>query len=480
MITPVILAGGGGTRLWPMSRQDVPKQMLKLNGTRTMLAETVRRFGDRQRFAAPLVMTSHALAFAVSEQLHEAGHCDATVVLEPVSRNTGPALAAASLLAMEQDADALLMAVPSDHSIERLPEFHAHIQAAVPAARRGRLVTFSIPPTRPECGYGYILGGPLSDHAGVFDVSAFIEKPDAERACRFLAAGNYYWNSGMLLFSARTLVAELESHAPAVLEAARRAVAARRKERGHVTLDGAAFAAAPSISIDYAVLERSGRTATIPCDIGWSDLGCWDELWAGDAKDNDGNVAIGDVLLEGARDCYIRSERRLVAVLGVDDLVVVESGDAVLVMPRQRAQEVRRLVDRLNQAGRREARSHAAVTRPWGGFQPIRSGERFQVKLLTVKPGAKLSLQLHHHRAEHWVVVNGTALATCDGKQHFLRENESIYIPAAVPHRLENPGRVPLNVIEVQTGSYLEEDDIVRLEDSYGRVEADSATEEKG
>lgn len=471
MILPVILAGGGGSRLWPMSRQNVPKQLLTLHGERSMLAETLRRFQDRQHFAPPLVMTGDALALAVGEQLAEAGHSDGMVVLEPVPRNTGPALAAATLLAMEADPDALLMAVPSDHSIARLPAFHDRILTAAPAARAGFLVTFSITPTRPETGYGYIRGGmPLPGHPGLFDVAAFIEKPDLERAHRFLAAGDCYWNSGMLLYSARALVTELERHAPAVLAAARQAVAARQNERGLVRLDAPTFAAAPAISIDYAVLEHSDRTATLPCDIGWSDLGCWDELWASDAKDHDGNVAIGDVLTESARGCYIRSERRLVAVLGVDDLVVVETGDAVLVMPRQRAQDVRQLVDRLNHAGRREARDPAAVTRPWGSFQPIRSGERFQVKLLTVKPGGKLSLQLHHHRAEHWVVVNGTALATCDGETRILRENESIYIPAAVPHRLENPGKVPLNVIEVQTGSYLEEDDIVRFQDTYGRV----------
>lgn len=432
-----------------------------------MLEQTLARFADAQRFDAPLVLTNEALRFAVAAQL---GTRPATVILEPAPRNTAPALAAAALIAAAKDREAVILAVPSDHVIGRLPAFLAQVAAALPAAQSGRLVTFAVVPTRAETGYGYIRRGkPLPGQPEVFDVAAFVEKPDLERARRFIAAGDYFWNSGMFLFRADSFLTELEQHAPQVLAAAREAVAAQSLDGGHLRLGAAAFAAAPAVSVDHAVMEHSSRAATIPCDMGWTDLGGWAELWSVGAKDDAGNVVVGDVLAEGVRDCYLRSEHRLVAALGVEGLVVVETADAVLVMPRDRAQDTRLMVEHLRKSGRQEGVAHRDVARPWGSFQSIQRGNRFQVKLITVRPGAKLSLQLHYHRAEHWVVVNGTALVTCGDHTSILRENESIYIPAGTQHRLENPGRMPLNLIEVQTGGYLEEDDIVRSDDCYGR-----------
>ncbi len=455
-----------------MSREQHPKQLLPLAGQTSMLQDTLARVADGGRFAPPLVVTAAGLRFAVAEQLKLSGIPGGSVVLEPVGRNTGPAVAAAALLALESDPDAVLLVVAADHLIEDVDAFLRTVDAALPAARDGWLVTFSILPTRPETGYGYIrLGQPLAGHPGIHEASAFVEKPDAERAQRFVEAGGYSWNSGMFLFAAASLLAEMERHAPAVLEAVRRAVAERRVDLDFVRLGEAAFAQAPAVSVDHGVMEHTDRAATVPCDIGWTDVGSWSELWGIGPKDGAGNVGIGDVLLEDARNCYVRSEHHLVAALGVENLVLVATEDAVLVMPRERAQDIRQVVQRLQRLQRSELVAHRRVSRPWGAFLSIHSGERFQVKELTVKPGGKLSLQKHYHRAEHWVVVNGTALVTRDDHTQLLRENESVYIPAGTLHRLENPGKVPLNLIEVQSGCYLGEDDIVRLDDTYGRVE---------
>jgi mannose-1-phosphate guanylyltransferase/mannose-1-phosphate guanylyltransferase/mannose-6-phosphate isomerase len=469
-IRPVVLSGGSGTRLWPMSRELHPKQLLPLAGIASMLCETLTRFADAARFARPIVMTNDALRFSVAEEVRLSA-LESTIVLEPSARNTAPAIAAAALLAQEEDPDAIIMVVPSDHLIRDLPGFLAKVADALPAAVAGNLVTFALRPTRAETGFGYIrLGEAIAGTNGVYRVASFVEKPDAERARALVADGLHYWNGGMFLFSARDYWRELERHAPAVCAPVKDAVAARRVDLDFVRLDAKAFDRAPNISIDYAVMEKTDRAATVVCDIGWSDIGSWSELWEVGAKDADGNVIVGDVIVESSRDSYLRSEGPLTAILGVNKLVVVVTDDAVLIADRDRVQNVKLIVDRLRRANRPEPATHLRSYRPWGYLQSLHQGHRFQVKRLTIKPGAKISLQKHHHRAEHWVVVSGTAMVTRNAEQVMLGENESIYIPRGAVHRLENPGKVPLNVIEVQSGEYLGEDDIVRIEDSYGRV----------
>lgn len=471
LVTPVVLSGGSGTRLWPMSRQQSPKQFMPLAGSQSMLQTTLDRFSDRSRYAAPLILTNESLRFMVAEQLRLSGVHGGRIVLEPQARNTAPAVAAAALLVQEEDPEGLLLVVASDHLILDLQHFLGRVEAAVPAAREGRLVTFAIQPTRPETGYGYIRrGAALAGFPDVFDVAAFVEKPPLEQAQRFLEAGDYYWNSGMFLFSARAFLAEAERHAPELLAAVRRSVAERRNDLDFIRLGAEDFAAAPAVSVDYAVMEHTSLAATVPCEAGWTDVGSWDELWSVSSKDEDDNVILGDAVVEESHNCYIRSEKGLVAALGVENLVLVSTGDAVLVMPRGRSQDIRQIVERLRLDNRSELVTHPQVTRPWGSFLLLHAGERFQVKQLTVNPGARLSLQKHYHRAEHWVVVNGTALVTRDTETHLIRENESIYISSGTLHCLENPGKVPLNLIEVQSGSYLGEDDIVRVDDAYGRA----------
>ena len=469
-ITPVILSGGAGTRLWPLSREQFPKQLLPLAGVRSMIQDTLLRFADGGRFTAPIVVTNEETRFTVAEQLREVGLNDTTLVLEPVARNTAPAVAAAALLAAEADPRAVLLVVPSDHVLADVQGFLRLVDQAFPAARDGRLVTFSIVPGRPETGYGYIRrGDALDGHPGLYAVAAFVEKPDVERARRFVEDGGHFWNSGMFLFSAAAFLDELGRHAPEILAAVQEAVGRRSVDHDFVRLEAQAFGRSPAISVDYAVMERTDRAATVPCDVGWTDVGAWSELWRIAEKDADGNAILGDVVLEESRNCYVRTEGLLTAAVGVEDLVVVVTDDAVLVTRRDRTQDVKLIVERLRRENRSELTSHERVWRPWGYYQAIQSGERFQVKRLCIKPGGKLSLQKHYHRAEHWVVVNGTALVTRDDQTHILRENESVYIPAGTMHRLENPGKVPLNLIEVQSGGYLGEDDIVRVEDCYGR-----------
>jgi mannose-1-phosphate guanylyltransferase/mannose-1-phosphate guanylyltransferase/mannose-6-phosphate isomerase len=469
-ITPVVLSGGAGTRLWPLSREHFPKQLLPLAGPRSMIQETLLRLSDQERFTAPMVVTNEETRFAVAEQMRAIDIVGGTLLLEPAARNTAPAIAAAALLALESDPQAMLLMVPSDHVIRDNAAFLGDVETALPAAENGALVTFSIVPTRPETGYGYIRkGAPLPGRSGVYGVAAFVEKPNAERAGQFLAAGDYFWNSGMFLFSAASLIAEMEAHAPAVVAAVRDAVAGRTVDLDFVRLAKEAFCAAPSISIDYAVMERTAHAATVPCDIGWTDVGAWSELWRIAEQDDHGNVVQGDAILEDSRNCYVRSDGLLTAVVGALDLVVVATEDAVLVASRDRTQDVKLIVERLRKEKRSELATHTRVHRPWGYYQSIHTGDRFQVKRLTVKPGSKLSLQKHYHRAEHWIVVNGTALVTRGEETLLLHENESVYIPLGALHRLENPGKVPLNLIEVQSGSYLGEDDIVRFDDTYGR-----------
>jgi mannose-1-phosphate guanylyltransferase/mannose-6-phosphate isomerase len=468
-VVPVILSGGSGTRLWPVSRESFPKQLWPLVSDHSMLQETALR-AVGEGFAPPLVVCNQEHRFLIAEQLRTVGIEGARIVLEPMGRNSAPAIAVAALIAAEQDPGALLWMMAADAAISDTARLHEALGLAVAAARAGRIVLFGMRPRRAETAYGYIeLGEPLADLPGVRAVARFIEKPDAASAADLAASGRHLWNSGMFVFTAQTLLAEMELHAPDVLTAARRAVEGREQDLDFIRLDTAAFAACPSISLDYAVAERTDRAAVVPADLGWSDVGSWDALWEQTPKDSQGNAAIGDVLLENATGCYARSDGILTAVVGLQDVVVVVTEDAVLAMHRDQAQDVKRVVDRLKAAKRHEAVAHNRSYRPWGFYESLIHGDRFQVKRIVVNPGQKLSLQKHYHRAEHWVVVHGVALVTRDGEQVMVRENESIYLPLGCVHRMENPGRIPLTLIEVQSGSYLGEDDIVRLEDTYGR-----------
>ena len=464
-LIPVVLSGGSGTRLWPLSRELYPKQLLPLVSERTMLQETVHRLTGLDA-AAPIIVCNEAHRFLVAEQLRQLNLSPQAIILEPVGRNTAPAIA---LAALKAPADALLLVLPADHVIRDVAAFQAAIQAAMPAASAGKLVTFGIVPTAPETGYGYIRQAPSAGTPGVFPIAEFIEKPDAVRAAQFLQAGGYYWNSGMFLFQAGRYVQELERHAPDIAKSARAALAAAQPDLDFVRVDKAAFEACRSDSIDYAVMEKTRDAVVVPLAAGWSDVGSWSALHEALTADANGNVARGDVLVEDSTGCYFYAGSRLVSAVGLKDHVVIETKDAVLVAPKDRVQDVKKLVTRLKAEGRYEHSLHREVYRPWGSYDSIDAGQRFQVKRLTIKPGAQLSLQLHHHRAEHWIVVSGTARITCGEKVFLLEENQSTYIPVGEKHRIENPGKIPLHIIEVQSGGYLGEDDIVRFEDRYGR-----------
>ena len=467
-IVPVILSGGSGTRLWPVSRESFPKQLWPLVSERTMLQDTALR-ARGPGFAAPIVVCNNEHRFLVADQMQAAGIDDPSIVLEPVGRNSAPAITAAALLAPSPDSVLWMMA--ADSAIADTGALQDALARAVKAARAGRIVTFGMKPHRPETAYGYIEVGPeLAEAPGVFALSRFVEKPNAAAAAELVDGGKHLWNSGMFVFTARTLLREMQEHAPEVLAAVEQAVAARKQDLDFIRLDPAAFAACPNISLDYAVAERTSHAAVVPTSIGWSDVGSWDALWERLPKDADGNAAVGDVLLEGSENCFVRSDGVLTAVVGLQDAVVVVTRDAVLAMHRDRAQDVKRVVDRLRASGRHEAVAHNRAYRPWGFYESLIQGDRFQVKRIVVNPGQKLSLQKHFHRAEHWVVVNGSAVVTRDDDETLVRENESIYLPLGCSHRLFNPGRIPLTLIEVQSGSYLGEDDIVRMEDTYGRV----------
>jgi mannose-1-phosphate guanylyltransferase/mannose-6-phosphate isomerase len=469
-IVPVILSGGSGTRLWPVSRESFPKQLWPLVSERTMMQETALR-ANAPGFAAPVVVCNHEHRFLIAEQLRAAGIQDARIMLEPVGRNSAPAIAAAAVLVAEEDPDAVLWMMAADASITDNQALHVALLAAARAAQAGHIVTFGMKPTAPETGYGYIeIGSPLGDVDGVYSVAQFREKPDEEAAARLASDGRHLWNSGMFVFTARALLEELDRHAPAILPAVRRAVAERKTDLDFIRLGVEAFTSCPSISIDYAVAERTARAAVVPADLGWSDVGSWSALWELSPRDALGNVALGDVVLEGAENCYVRSDGMLTAVVGLKDAVVVVTADAVLAMHRGEAQNVKKIVERLKAAGRPEAIAHNRSYRPWGYYESLIQGDRFQVKRIVVTPGRQLSLQSHFHRAEHWVVVNGTAKVTRDAETLIVRENEAVYLPLGCVHRLENPGRIPLTLIEVQSGAYLGEDDIVRLEDTYGRT----------
>lgn len=465
-ILPVILSGGTGTRLWPLSRESYPKQFWPLASDKTMLAETAAR-GSGAGFLPPMIVCNEAHRFLVAEQLRDKG---ASIVLEPVGRNSAPAMAVAALLAEESAQGAILWFMPADSAIDDVAALQTALIKAAAAAQAGAIVTFGMQPTTPETGYGYIESGDeLPGSAGVRRVARFVEKPDAARAAEFVKTGRHLWNSGMFVASAAAMLAEMEAHAPEVLKGARAAVTAAKRDGDFIRLDAAAFTATPAISIDYALMERTQKAAVVPASIGWSDIGSWAALWEIQPKDAAGNATHGPVALVDAKNCYVRSEGILTGVIGLEDVVVVVTDDAVLAMHRDHAQDVKKLVDQLKARGAKEATEHRRAYRPWGHYEGLIMGDRFQVKKIEVRPGAKLSLQKHFHRAEHWVVVSGTAIVQRDGEEIMLRENESVYLPLGCIHRMENPGKIPLTLIEVQSGSYLGEDDIVRFEDTYGR-----------
>ncbi|MGB8399276.1 mannose-1-phosphate guanylyltransferase/mannose-6-phosphate isomerase [Bradyrhizobium sp.] len=467
-LIPVILSGGAGTRLWPLSRELHPKQLLALTSERTMLQDTASRLEGMTEAGAPIVVCNEAHRFMVAEQLRLINRVPRAVVLEPVGRNTAPAIALAANAALATAGkDAMLLVLPADHVIRDVGAFQAAVQAALPAARAGKLVAFGVVPSQPETGYGYIRRG--AGQGPVFPIAQFVEKPDAVTAAKFLAIGGYYWNSGMFLFGAERFLQELARHAPDIARVCAGAYAAAKTDLDFTRIDAKLFEPCRSDSVDYAVLEKTADAVMVPLDAGWSDVGSWASLHEALEQDSDKNAVHGDVVTEDTSGCYLHSESRLVATVGLQDHVVVETKDAVLVAPRGRVQDVKKLVARLKELGRYEHALHREVFRPWGSYDSIENGTRFQVKRLAVKPGASISLQLHHHRAEHWIVVSGTARITRGEEVFLLEENQSTYIPIGTKHRIENPGKIPLHIIEVQSGTYLGEDDIVRFEDRYGR-----------
>jgi len=476
-LQPVILCGGSGTRLWPLSREQYPKQLLALNGRDTLLQATARRVDKTlataaRQVLAPIVVTNEDYRFILAEQLRQTGIVPAAIVLEPVGRNTAPALTIAALISLKAGDDPVLLVMPADHVIDDADAFRAAVAQGVASAETGRLVTFGVKPTCPETGYGYIHAkGPAAGSPGARDISAFVEKPDAATAERYVATGEYFWNSGIFMMRASVWLAQLGAARPDIVEACRAAFAVRSVERDFMRVGKDAFSACPADSIDYAVMEKlpAGLGVVIPLAAGWSDVGAWDALWQLGSKDADNNVLQGDVMAVGTRDTLAISQSRLVTLVGMEDAVVVETPDAVLVAHKNKMQLVKDVVARLKREGRTETNAHRKIYRPWGYYDSIDTGNRFQVKHIVVNPGAALSLQMHHHRAEHWVVVCGTARVTRGEEVFLVSENESTFIPLGTRHRLENPGKVPLEMIEVQSGAYVGEDDIVRFEDAYGR-----------
>ena len=472
-ILPVILAGGSGTRLWPLSRTLYPKQLISLVDRQTMLQNTIRRIDGLAEASGPLVICNDEYRFMVAEQLRQIRVAPEAIILEPVGRNTAPALAVAALWAIRNGDDPVLLILPADHHIDNVDNFHAALHSGYRHALVGRLITFGIVPRAPETGYGYIrMGAPLasggSDDRAV-SIDAFVEKPDLATARQYVDTKTYCWNSGMFMFTASRVLAELERFAPGIVAACRRAIDGGRADLDFFRLDREAFAASPSDSIDYAVMEKTDSGAMVPMSAGWNDLGSWEALWQVGEKDAQANVVKGDVVLEDVAESYLHAEHRLIAAVGLKDHIVVETADAVMISPRDRVQDVKRLVDRLKAGRREETRTHQRIYRPWGTVDRLVAGNRFQVNRLTVKPGGALSLQTHFNRSEHWIVVRGTARVVRGEESMILKEDSSEYISAGIPHRLENPGKIPLEVIEVQTGGYIGDDDITRLEDLYGR-----------
>ncbi|MDP3872706.1 MAG: mannose-1-phosphate guanylyltransferase/mannose-6-phosphate isomerase [Methyloversatilis sp.] len=475
ILQPVILCGGSGTRLWPLSRERYPKQLLPLDGERTLLQDTALRAGaPGLTIAAPLIVCNEEYRFLTAEQLRQIDVQPASLLLEPMGRNTAPALALAALAAGA--ADPVLLVMPSDHVIRDTAAFRDAVALGAAHAETGAVVTFGITPDKPETGYGYIRTGAALAGGPARTLDRFVEKPDAATAEAYLASGDYLWNAGIFMMKASVALALLKRFRPDIEAASRTAFERGAADHDFYRIDKAAFAACPSDSIDYAIMEplaagepRVAPAVVVPLDAGWSDVGAWDALWQVAAKDADGNVSRGDVLLQDTQDSLVFAETRMVSCLGMKDVVVVETSDAVMVVAKDRTQDVKRIVAHLKANKRPEAENHRKVYRPWGYYDSIDAGPRFQVKRIVVNPGASLSLQMHHHRAEHWIVVSGTARVTCGENILLLSENQSTYIPLGTTHRLENPGKLPLEMIEVQSGSYLGEDDIVRFEDTYGR-----------
>lgn len=469
MIIPIILSGGSGTRLWPLSRKNRPKQFLTLVGEDTLFQQTLKRT-RRLGAGAPIVVCSEDHRFTVAEQIQDLRIKDASILLEPAARNTAPAIALAAMQAAARDPGALMLVLPADHLIGDEASFVDAVGRAEPLAHEGWLVTFGIRPEAPEIGFGYIKRADAVSADG-FKVAQFVEKPNAETAARYVASGDFDWNSGMFLFTAKRFLEELNVHSPAIHAAAAKVFATAQPDLDFVRFDKAAMLAVPEDSIDYAVMEKTDRAAVVPVSCRWSDIGSWSALWEASDKDALGNATQGDVIMLDTRNTLVRShDRHMVATIGLDDVVVISTPDATLVASREQVQHVKKIVDELARSGRTEHLAHRQVYRPWGSYDSIDMGDRFQVKRIVVKPGSVLSLQMHHHRAEHWIVVSGTAEVTCGDKVFLLAENQSTYIPLGVTHRLRNVGKVPLELIEVQSGSYLGEDDIVRFEDVYGRA----------
>lgn len=467
-MVPVILSGGSGSRLWPLSRQLFPKQFLALTGSHSLFQETLLRLrlSGTQK---PLVVCNQEHRFIVQEQLQALGRGAETIILEPFGRNTAPAVAVAAMYLLAQGRDEVMLVLPADHVILDQEEFHAALDRARRAAEQGEMVLFGIQPHRPETGYGYIKTATALAE-GLLLVEQFVEKPPYEQACQFVESGHYFWNSGMFLFRASRYLEELKRHESDIFDTCRLALENSRRDLEFLRIDPESFAHCPDCSIDYGVMEKTDRACVVPLSAGWSDVGSWSSLWEVQEKDSHGNVLKGDVVVQESRNCYVRAEDRLVSLIGLEDVVVVDTKDALMVAHKSRVQDVKKLVGHLNSHGREETQNHREVYRPWGAYDSLDNGKRFQVKRLTVKPGASLSLQKHYHRAEHWIVVSGTAEVTCNGETFLLTENQSTYIPIGATHRLANPGKIPLEMIEVQSGSYLGEDDIERLDDRYGRV----------
>ena len=469
MVIPVILAGGSGTRLWPLSRELHPKQLLDLVDEQTMLQSTVKRLEGFEGISSPMVICNENHRFMVAEQLRAMGAEPRDIILEPVGRNTAPALAVAAIRALDFEDDPILLVLPADHTIANEKALHAAMSLGVTHSQEGRLITFGIVPEGPETGYGYIKKGEPAGGGGAVAIDRFVEKPDLETAKSYVNSRDYCWNSGMFMFRAKDVLAELDRFVPEIVTTCRVAVAGGQGDLDFFRLDKEAFSDCPEDSIDYAVMEKTDKGVMIPLSAGWNDVGSWDAIWQIGEKDASGNVKKGDVLLHDVENSLLQAENRMIAAVGLTDIIVVETKDAVLVAPRDRGQDVKEIVRQLKESKRGEAQLHTVVYRPWGSYEGIDVDDRFQVKRISVKPGAELSLQKHFHRAEHWVVVKGSAIVTRGDEKILLKEDESTYIPLGEVHRLENPGRIPLELIEVQSGSYLGEDDIVRLEDNYGR-----------
>jgi mannose-1-phosphate guanylyltransferase/mannose-6-phosphate isomerase len=474
-VQPVILSGGAGTRLWPLSREQYPKQLLSFHGEYTLLQDTVQRLDGLSKLVGqveePIIVCNEQHRFLVAEQLRSISCNPAAILLEPIGRNTAPALTVAALASMKAGDDSILLVMPADHVITNIGQYHEAVNEAINLAKKGALVTFGIVPTQAETGFGYIRKGESIEDSTAAVISAFVEKPDAATAQAYVDSGEYLWNSGMFVMQASVWLEQLEKLQPDMLAACREAYRGASDDLDFSRLETKAFESCPADSIDYAVMEKldAVEAAVVPLDAEWSDLGAWSAIWEVGEGGSDGNVTKGDVLSHGCRNSLFHAEHRLVAGVGVEDLLVIETADAVLVAHKDHAQDVKKIVDQLKADGRSERLVHRQVFRPWGSYEGVDAGERFQVKRIVVNPGASLSLQMHHHRAEHWIVVNGTAKVTCGEKEFLLSENESTYIPIGEKHRLENPGTLPLEIIEVQSGGYLGEDDIVRFEDIYGR-----------